>query len=281
MSLYNLHKVCPSVHCLGDNNYCLISYLVSSGSFSIGLRFYYWPFYKDIDQLPEKFDALTKINNHSGYKVKELYVEKRYGSFAEEIRNYSYIDIKQYKDVILVKASAYINTNKVKSIKADPWYTYSPAHYEVEDKTPLGLDNLISVILYCDYTALCSDFSSTFRKTSPWETISSIKHRNTKYWWLSKTLRETVELFTDPEQNSNNPTQTYYTGMSYVMYLPSFSIRLCSPTSTSVQIAVACKFSGDKGLILQLNVGRVMATGARAFDCSWLSRFREEDERYI
>ena len=161
----------------------------------------------------------------------------------------------------------------MKSIKAS--IHLAPAHYDIEHDAPLGLDNLISVILYCDYTALCSDFSSTFRKTNPWETISNIKHRNRKYWWLSKTLRETVELFCHWRA-----TDTYYTGMSYVMYLPSFSIRLCSPISMSVHLEVACKFSGENGLIMQLNVTRVMQRGARAFDCSWLSRYREEDERY-
>lgn len=249
---------------------------MSSHRFSIGLRFYYWPFYKDMDQLPDDDHFPTKITDHSGYKIRDLYVQKRYDTFGEEIKNYSYITISHYRNVILVKANGYINTSKVRAIKAEGPGT----HYGITNGTPLSISNLISVILYTDFTALCSDFSSTFRKVSPYETISSIKWRNSKYWWLSKTLRETVELYADWRTHYQKPNQSYYTGISFVMNLPSFSIRLCGPTSTSIHLEVACKFSGDSGIILQLNVGQVMGVGARAFDCSWISRFSEEDERY-
>ena len=210
-----------------------------------------------------------------GYKVCELYVNKKYESFGEEIRHYRYMDIKQYNITVIVKAKHYITTDKVKSIKLFP--LCAPTNYgECDYGDPLKIHNLMSLILYTDFTNLSSDFSASFRKKYSYETISGVKRRNRKYFWWSKTLRETVELF---GPNASSMEQPFYTGMSYIMNMPSFSIRLCSPTSTSVQLAVAVKFGGGKGLILQLKCRSMISTPVRAFDCSFISRFKEEDER--
>eukprot|EP01083_Nonionella_stella_P197028 724654_1 len=62
--------------------------------------------------------------------------------------------------------------------------------------------------------------------------------------------------------------------------MPSFSMRLCSPTSTSKQIEVAMKFSGSNGIILQMdNPDQWQYKYLHAFNASWVSRFKEEDER--
>eukprot|EP01084_Bolivina_argentea_P030981 57375_1 len=64
------------------------------------------------------------------------------------------------------------------------------------------------------------------------------------------------------------------------MNMPSFNIRLCSPTSTSCTIHVAIKFSGENGIIIQLDNPKVVPYQAlTGFNCMWLSRFKEEDER--
>ena len=61
----------------------------------------------------------------------------------------------------------------------------------------IGIEHLISVCLYTDYDRLSADFSSTFRKILPFESIDQIKQRNKKYWWWSKLLAETVIGFGD------------------------------------------------------------------------------------
>ena len=73
----------------------------------------------------------------------------------------------------------------------------------------------------------------------------------------------------------------FYTGMSRVMSMPQFNIYLQSPTSTSAALAVAMRFSGQSGMIIQFENDNGMAKLCNGFDCSWLSRFKEEDERYI
>ena len=78
-------------------------------------------------------------------------------------------------------------------------------------------------------------------------------------------------------------TGPFYTGISCVLEMPSFSLRLCSPSSTSVHLEVALKFGGEEGLILQL-ITEGMLAGTSSFlkglDCSRISKYKEEDERY-
>ena len=125
--------------------------------------------------------------------------------------------------------------------------------------------------------------------------------KETVDWWWSRRLRESVELFGQFARGysgfeysqygrgrqsylNGEMRGPYYTGMSFIMSVPSFLIRLCSPTSTSMVLAVACKFSGSAGIILQLNMKVEMSKFAafiKGFDCSWISKFKEEDERYI
>eukprot|EP01084_Bolivina_argentea_P278262 475288_1 len=57
----------------------------------------------------------------------------------------------------------------------------------------LTFSHLLSLVFYCDYSELSTDFSSTFRKRHSYETIESIKNRNSKYYYLSKYLRECVD----------------------------------------------------------------------------------------
>ena len=98
---------------------------------------------------------------------------------------------------------------------------------------------------------------------------------------MSKTLRETVEIFGQCSDDGGLKG-SYYCGMSVVMNIPEFNIFLCSPTSTSMQIEVAIKFSGDHGIIIQLDNPRTeQYFFLRGFNCSWISRYKEEDERYL
>ena len=131
--------------------------------------------------------------------------------------------------------------NKAKSIKSD--YFRVPQYYNLTRKEPLGIDNVISIT---DYTDLWSELSASFRKINPYKTLSSIISRKGEFWWWSRTLRETVELFS-PAYPGILP---YYTGISVVMTIPTFLIILCSSTSTSVHLEATCKFRGEDGLIL-------------------------------
>lgn len=203
----------------------------------------------------------------------------------------SVLTIEQYNDEIIPKATSYNDTNYVKSITAKAG-AEEPPYYGIPQDSMITLSHLISVILYCDYTKLSSDFSSTFRKCDSFETLQSIKQRNRKYFWMSRLLRETVEIFGQRSQGDYDLTEAeyknklfgpFYSGLSVVISIPNFFIRLYSPTSTSKHIQVALKFSGDNGIIMKLDnpIDNAQCSRLRAFDCTFISRYKEEAERYI
>ena len=213
---------------------------VSSGSFSIGFNAYMWYWQKSC-----------------------------YDNFKEEILNYDHIDKKLFETEVMVKVKKYIQTNMAKSMKSN--FLATPPN------APITIDHLIAITLYTDYTELSSDFSASFRRKNPFESEESVKQRNhSKYWWWSTTLKQVLDGY----GQSKYLEGPFYCGMSWVMTLPQFQIHLYSPTSTSVQIAVALKFCGDSGIVMEFTNTEGKATGTKGFDCSWLSRFKEEDERY-
>ena len=134
---------------------------------------------------------------------------------------------------------------------------------------PLQLQNMISLIMYCDYIALQADFTKSFRTLS-FEAWQQTKARNRNYYHWSKLLRETVRNY---GQTRRGP---FYTGMSTVLDIPQFNIFLLSPTSTTTQLEVATKFSGEEGMILQFRNSSLV----KGMECSWFSRYREEEEWY-
>ena len=240
--------------------------------------------------------------------MNEHYVDRKFENFKEEISNYEYINIKQFNQA-LVKANQYMHTVLVKSLQA----IYKDENqYKIARGTAIPKNHLISVIPYTDYSDLSADFTATFRRHGPFDSLSAAKNRNERYWWWSKTLLETVqvygkayhenfhprdhwaEIFRTDGSNKDigdvkwaNGIPTYkdhkgpfYSGMAKVLDMPQFNIQLFSPTSTSVDIEVAMKFCGESGIIIEVDNSKV-GQRTRLFDVSWISRFPEENERYM
>ena len=147
--------------------------------------------------------------------------------------------------------------------------------------------SIMSIILYTDYNKLSSDFTATFRKNNQFEPFESVKARNSKYWWWSKCLKEAVAVYGQKKMKWHDYLEKeqlygpFYCGMSNVMSLPRFSIPLLSPTSTSKQISVALRFSGSHGMLIEMNNYGYKSQWIPGLDVSWISRFKEEDERYM
>ena len=260
----------------------------STSSFSIGYRFYYWERYK------HRKTAEHKHLDHCQHDVHELYIPRKYKTFKEEILEYKYFGLMSSiaaTKIINIKANQYLQTQRAREIKSFngsnyptvakcPQWMQHPQHYGINNSNPLGIDNLFSLILYTDFDELSSDFSRSFRKIYPFESFEHVRIRNSYYWWWSKILRETVELY--GMQKKYGP---FFTGLSFVMDIPQYQIKLNSPTSTSTYLEVAMKFAGDQGMIIELNCSpygnnRLM-TCIKGFDCSWISKYKEEDEMYV
>ena len=145
------------------------------------------------------------------------------------------------------KANEYMGSQQMKYISSAD--IDEELHYGIPPNLLLSVDNLLSVILYCDWSDLSREFSSTFRRSKSYEKLGTIKKRNREYWHWSRTLRETVQYFGDDAQKCKGP---FYCGMSFKIIMPSFNIRLCAPSSTSKQLEVATRFAGDEGLFYTL-----------------------------
>eukprot|EP01083_Nonionella_stella_P229972 813381_1 len=254
-----------------------------SSSFNIGLTFYYWPEYANVKVM--NTDQYN-VNDHGGYAVSELCVPKKYATFKDEILNYTSIGVVQY-DGTLIKVKKYMETESIKSIKAfneGSDGSFVMLRYNIRHGDPILPRHLAALFLYTDFTDLCTNFSSTFRAIKQFEPLWSIKTRNSNYWWMSKSLRELVELFgermeLDSEWNYTGLTDgPFYCGLTTVMPFPEFEVRLCGPTSTTYQIEIAVNFAGSEGIIVQLNNTVAYHYNLSGFRCGWLSDFKEEDE---
>eukprot|EP01084_Bolivina_argentea_P062115 113577_1 len=248
-----------------------------SSLFSIGYCFYYWKHYKNKAFLNKQHFA--NRDDHLGHIESTLFINKKYLSFKEELLNNLQHKIsKTTFDNLFFKTKKYINTQYAKQIKAAD--RNHLLHYEIEKNIPISFNHLMSILCYTDCTDLCNSFSSTFRAISMEESLESIKNRNREYWHFSKLIRETVQYFGD-KLNDRKDTNPFYCGISF-MFIPSFVIRLNSPTSTSKQLSVAYNFADSKGIVIQINNGSNTESGwLRYFNCSWISSYCDEDERLL
>ena len=216
------------------------------------------------------------VIGHSGYKPCELYVKRKYQTFKEEILNYKHFGLSGAvigMKKAMKKASNYISTQQAKAMKYQP---EQPTFYDIGHGAPISKDHLLSLILYTDFDQLSANFTSSFRKTNVFESFHGVKNRNSCYWWWSKSLREIVEGYGIKSDPFKRNRLCCFTGMSQVMIVPQFFITLNSPTSTSRHLEVADKFSGDDGMIIQID-----QYWAPAIDCAWISKFKEEAEMYV
>ena len=122
-----------------------------SSSFSVGWTFYYWSTYEDMVE----FDQNDQFNfhDHQGEEVKNLYIKPIYNGFKEEILEYIYFDMNNYKSLI-TKVNEYLDTKMVKQSKAaDTTTDEVELKYDISAGSVLHFSHLESICLYCDHIA--------------------------------------------------------------------------------------------------------------------------------
>eukprot|EP01084_Bolivina_argentea_P024082 44934_1 len=133
----------------------------------------------------------------------------------------------------------------------------------------MGINHILSIILYTDFDELSRKFSETFRKINN-ETSKSARKRNEQFWNWSKTLCETVNSFWQHEIFENNlpgPERLFH-GIT-LMYFDQIIAQFNGPLSTTTQLQTALGFSPE-GIVLEFNTLR---RDDRYFNCTFLSRF--------
>ena len=71
----------------------------------------------------------------------------------------------------------------------------------------------------------------------------------------------------------------FFSGVNCVLPITDFQIRLYSPTSTSKHIEVSLNFATRSGMIITFSNEEHHAKFFPFFDCSWMSRYPDENER--
>ncbi len=135
------------------------------------MRFYYWDHFKNKTELTNDEQVPKELypppNNyicHNGYKLSDLFITKKHSNFKDEIREYKYLIMKEYNNNVLVKVNKYIVSEIVKKTTGvDGYWNPYVKHYGIDKGDKLSYNHLISMVLYCDYSDLSSDFSNTFR----------------------------------------------------------------------------------------------------------------------
>eukprot|EP01084_Bolivina_argentea_P307039 530646_1 len=198
---------------------------LSNSSFSTGYTFFY-----------------SSWGTAADDETENLLVSPHYSSLKEEIVRSHFVSSKEWTENIVLKGNEYFKTQKGKSI---------------------SLAHLYCIILYCDMSELCTDFSSTFRKKHPSEPTDNVKQRHTKYYHFGKGLVETVTGFGTSFRNGGGGRGPFFCGLSVILNIPSFAILLQGPCSTSTDIEI--------GMIIELGIHGLLAGKQPFFDCSWIS----------
>ena len=248
----------------------------------------------------QSVDFRVNRNDFNGYDQKQLYIKKgRCGNIKDDILNSGFITNKQFKKQIMFKAQKYIKTKrakrkvcKYKEERGDVWIGVIELRnlcYGINYGDIMTIQHLVAIICYTDYDRLQTAWTATFRNKHFGESLASIKQRNQHYYNLSKSLAEAVQCFGNQcmtyldgwsHLEYTEQSGPFYCGMSSIMPLSSFNLRLQSPTSTTLHREVAVRFAKESGIMIKVNNNELNINKRCAFlNTSWISRFPEEDER--
>ena len=181
-----------------------------------------------------------------------------------------FLSKKKWSKLVLMKAESYLNTNSVKKLAAK-------GRSRLREGTPVTLQHLIVIILYCDFSALCTAFSETFRLEDIFESLVSVKSRHSSFAIFGKLLVELVLEF--GKNGRSGESGPFFCGINCVLNIGSFALCLKGPCSTTTVKIVAANFAKTGGMILKLNNNSLSAQYQSCFDCSWISNYFEEAER--
>eukprot|EP01083_Nonionella_stella_P103065 294073_1 len=143
-------------------------------TFSIGYRFYYhhWSKFKsalNMTHTPMNDDP-NDLQSHS--------IKAKYKSLQDEILNNTISHLPKIEfNVSLVKANKYLETRKAKQMVC----ILDEFGYGFKKGDTIRRSHLLSIILYCQYTKLQRELTTTFRKNEEYECIESVIQRHREF----------------------------------------------------------------------------------------------------
>ena len=204
-----------------------------------------------------------------------MFVKPKHKTLRDEVIESGLLGPKKWVELVDVKGRAYLASEKAKGMSSKG--RGFAAGNKMEKGTPITLQHLFAIILYCDFSNLCTAFSETFRVENVFESVESVMSRHSAFAHFGKLLVELVLEF--GSNGKNGESGPFFSGINRVLNIGSFAICLRGPCSTSTEMEVALNFAKEDGMILKLNNDSLSARYQCCFDCSWLSNYFEEAER--
>ena len=212
----------------------------------------------------------------------KMAVKPVYDSLKDEVVGVGEVTNGKWRKNVVLKAAKYLNSKSVRKVTAKRAVVGTPTGQNKKGSA-LSKEHLFAVILYCDFSALCTAFSATFRLRDEFEDVESLKARHSQFGHFGRLLVELVLDFgINGYESKYNPSYQrgpFFCGLNCPLNIGSYAIRLNGPCSTSTQRSVAVNFAKSNGVILKLNNDNVHAEDQCFFDCSWISNYFEESER--
>lgn len=146
---------------------------MSQFSFDLGIRFYYWDYWKNVRTNYQNIQHDTNHNDHNGYTPSQLYIDPKYTSLKDEMlynKIYS-LHVHELK-ISLTKADKLSNTYKAKSMRVT-FNLNNNYHYGIDQYSPIKYSHILSLLLYTDWSELQCKFSKTFRRKHRFERMSN------------------------------------------------------------------------------------------------------------
>ena len=261
---------------------------IMNKTFATGIPLFYWKWYRTATEQDVKGNNyVSSFMNLGGHSVEELSVNAHFDNLKNEILATGLTGPKKFEKMVVQKAAQYMETNKCRKMRCKPFFDEEdPLHFDIPSGTPLTAQHLQTIILYCDFTELCTLFSRSLRKNDEEDGLQEIKKRNSKFFHFTKKLRELVTYFGsdgyDHKRCGNRMNGMvegpFFCGVNVVLNLSEFSIGFNTPTSTTKTKEIAVRFAGERGMVITVGNQKGWSKRQPVFNATWISAFCEEDE---
>lgn len=260
---------------------------IMSKCFATGFQLLYWKWYRAATKQDMSGTLFLTMMDFGGYSPQELSVYPHHANLKEEVLATGLMGPEQFNDLVVLKASMYLESAQCRKMKCAPLggdcWGDDLLHFGISNGSALCPEHIQSMVMYCDFTKLCTLFSKSLRKNKWNDELEDVKARNAKFYHFSKSLRELVTYFgsygEDDDANGkvNGP---FFSGVSVVLNISEFSIGFNTPTSTSKTLEIAWRFAGPEGMVITVGNSKPFGYRQPLFNATWISNFVEEDEYF-
>lgn len=260
---------------------------IMSKCFATGFQLFYWKWYRTATNLAMAGNLFLSAMDLGGHSPQELSVYPHYASLKEEVIATGLCGPRKFANLVVLKATAYLESARCRRMRSVPFGCFKgledPLHLDIPYGSALSSHHIQSIVLYCDFTKICTLFSQSLRKNKWDDELGDVKARNAKFYYFSKSLRELVTYFGSyGEDNKMNGKVEgpFFSGVSVILNISEFSIGFNTPTSTSKTMEIAWRFAGSGGMVITVGNSKEYGYRQPLFNATWISAFVEEDEYF-